>query len=69
MAAGMTQDALAAKCALQKWEIDRQIVAHIEAGNREVSDLELYVLCRILKSSPNELLGWTKLEAEISNGN
>lgn len=57
-AAEITQDALAAKCSVLGWEIDRQIVAHIEAGSREVSDLELRVLCKVLKVKPNDLMGW-----------
>jgi transcriptional regulator with XRE-family HTH domain len=60
MKAELTQDGLAAKCALRNWDIDRQIVAHIEAGSREVSDMELRVLCMVLKSSPTELMGWER---------
>ncbi|MDR1279808.1 MAG: helix-turn-helix domain-containing protein [Opitutaceae bacterium] len=54
----LTQTGLAVKCALLEWNIDRQIVAHIEGGTREVSDLELRVLCTVLKTTPNELMGW-----------
>ena len=55
---GITQEMLAAKCSVLSWPIDRQIVAHIESGSREVSDLELRVLCLALKVTPNELLSW-----------
>jgi len=56
--AGLTQDAFAAKCSLQGWNIDRQIVAHIEGSTREISDLELRVLCCVFKKSPNDLMGY-----------
>ena len=58
--AGLTQDNLAAKCALLGWNIDRQIVAHIEGGLREVSDLELCVFCHVFAISPNDLTGWPR---------
>lgn len=50
---------LAAKCSVLGWAIDRQIVAHIESGAREVSDLELRVFCIALKVEPNDLLTWS----------
>jgi hypothetical protein len=56
----LTQEMLAAKCSVLGWSIDRQIVAHIESGSREVSDLEVRVFCNALKVSPNELLSWGK---------
>lgn len=54
----LTQEMLAAKCSVLGWTIDRQIIAHIESGAREVSDLELRVFCTVLKVTPNELLSW-----------
>jgi transcriptional regulator with XRE-family HTH domain len=56
---GITQEMLAAKCSVLGWGIDRQIVAHIESGSREVSDLELRVFCYALKVTPNDLLAWS----------
>lgn len=56
----LTQEMLAAKCAILGWEVDRQIVAHIESGSREVSDLELRVFCFALKVTPNDLLAWSE---------
>jgi len=58
--AGLTQDNLAAKCAILGWNIDRQIVAHIEGGLREVSDLELRVFCYVFATSPNDLTDWPR---------
>jgi transcriptional regulator with XRE-family HTH domain len=55
----LTQEMLAAKCSILGWGIDRQIVAHIESGAREVSDLELRVFCIALKVQPNDLLRWS----------
>lgn len=56
--AKLTQEMLAAKCSVLGWPIDRQIIAHVESGAREVSDLELRLFCKALKVSPNELLAW-----------
>jgi transcriptional regulator with XRE-family HTH domain len=56
--AGFTQEVLAARCSIQGWNIDRQIVAHIEGSLREVSDLELRVLCCVFKTTPNDLMGY-----------
>lgn len=54
----MTQENLAGKCSVRGWLIDRQIVAHIEAGSREVSDLELRVLCWVFRVTPDDLMSW-----------
>ncbi len=58
--AGLTQPQLAAKCHLCGWDVDQQIVANIEGGVREVTDLELLVLCAALQVRPNDLLVWPR---------
>ncbi|MDR1789923.1 MAG: helix-turn-helix domain-containing protein [Opitutaceae bacterium] len=55
-ALGWSQAVLAAKCQLAGWDIDRVVVAKIEAGLRAVSDLELLKLGEIVAATPNELL-------------
>lgn len=52
---GMTQEQLAAHCHRAGWDIDRIIIAKIEVAEREVTDLELRLLCQVLKVSPNDL--------------
>lgn len=44
----MTQAQLAVKLQLEDWEIDRGNVAKIEVGIREVTDIELYKLSKVL---------------------
>lgn len=51
----MTQEQLAAHCHRAGWDIDRIIIAKIEVAEREVTDLELRLLCQVLKVSPNDL--------------
>lgn len=56
--AGLTQRDLAARCHVQGWDVDQQMIANLEGGVREVTDLELLVLCRCLQVRPDELLVW-----------
>jgi transcriptional regulator with XRE-family HTH domain len=49
VAAGMTQDAVAAKCGVTGWDVSRGTLAKIEAQVRCVSDAEVYVLARVMK--------------------
>ena len=56
--AGLTQRDLAARCHVQGWDVDQQMIANLEGGVREVTDLELLVLCRCLEVRPNDLLVW-----------
>ena len=56
--AGLTQRDLAARCHVQGWDVDQQMIANLEGGVREVTDLELLVLCRSLEVRPNDLLVW-----------
>ena len=44
----MTQEDLAGACQRLGWRIGRVIVAKIEMGEREVTDLELTILARTL---------------------
>lgn len=46
---GWSQADFAAKCQLIGWDIDRGTVSKIEAGQRRVTDAELYMLAATLK--------------------
>lgn len=64
-AADLTQDELAARCALSGFDIGRASVSHIETGLRGVSDLEMVLLAKALRVSvadlvPAKLPGWHK---------
>lgn len=54
--AELTQDGLAAACQRAGWDIDRIIIAKIEMSEREVTDLELKLLSKVLRRTPNDLL-------------
>jgi len=67
--AGLTQDALAAKCGVAGWDISRGTVAKIEARVRCVNDAELFVLARVLKVELSELFprNLASISAAIGN--
>lgn len=46
---GMTQEQLAAKCNLLKWDISRSTLAKIESQVRRVTDEEVALLAKALK--------------------
>ncbi|BET65773.1 hypothetical protein ASA1KI_06910 [Opitutales bacterium ASA1] len=54
----LTQDALSGRLAQAGCLIDRSAIAKIETGIRGVSDLELVAFCRVLRVTPNWLLGF-----------
>ena len=51
----MTQENLAGACQRLGWRIGRVIVAKIEMGEREVTDLELTILARALSVKIGDL--------------
>lgn len=51
----LTQEELAARCGIQGWHLTRGTLAKIEAQVRCVSDAELYILSKALRT-PNESL-------------
>ncbi len=53
--AGLTQEALAAKCGVAGWDVSRGTLAKIEARVRCVNDAELFVLARVLKTDLSNL--------------
>jgi transcriptional regulator with XRE-family HTH domain len=64
-AAGLGQDDLAGRCSRLGFHISRSTVSHIETGVRGVSDLEMVMLARALRTPidslvPARLPRWTK---------
>lgn len=54
----LTQDEFAARCHVAgNWNVDRFLIAKIEAGERAVTDLELRILIKALKTTPAALIG------------
>lgn len=51
MAAGMSQEALAAKLQVAGWDITRGGLSKIESRIRRVNDAEILVLSKVLKCS------------------
>jgi len=57
-ALGLSQRAFADRLQLSGLEIDKNAIQRIECGKRFVTDIELVVICKVLETSPNELLGF-----------
>ena len=55
-AAGISQDDLAARCALKGFDVGRGSISHIETGLRGVSDLEMVILAKVLRVGLDELV-------------
>ena len=55
MAAGLSQEALAAKLQLAGWDLSRAGLSKIEAGLRRVNDAEAWVLAKVLACPLTEL--------------
>ena len=54
---GLPQEMLAARLQTEGVNIERDSVSRIEIGTRFVADYELAALCKILRVSPQYLLG------------
>jgi transcriptional regulator with XRE-family HTH domain len=52
---GLTQEKLAARCQLAGLDISRATLAQIETRLRCVTDLELFLLARVLKATTDSL--------------
>ena len=53
----ITQEQLATKLQMQDWNIDRGGIAKIEAGIRQITDIELVKIAKALNVSITWLLG------------
>ena len=51
----LSQEALAARCNIKKWDISRSTLAKIEAQVRRVNDKEVALLAEALNVSVNDL--------------
>ena len=51
----LTQEALAARCNIKKWDISRSTLAKIEAQVRRVNDKEVALLAEVLNVSVKDL--------------
>lgn len=63
--AGIGQDDLAGRCARLGFDVSRSTISHIETGVRGVSDLEMVILSKALRSTldalvPSKLPRWMK---------
>ena len=56
MEAGLSQDALSAKCQAAGWDVSRGTFAKIEAGLRRVNDAEVVILAKVMKLTVSDLL-------------
>lgn len=56
MEAGLSQDALSAKCQAAGWDVSRGTFAKIEAGLRRVNDAEVVTLAKVMKLTVSDLL-------------
>ena len=54
--AGLTQDQVTARLQIEGCDLTRSSYAKIEAGLQHISVRQLWALCRILKTAPEELL-------------
>lgn len=55
LAQGLTLGDVVAKLGVRKWEITETNLGHIEAQRRSLTDTELLVLLRVLKSNLSDL--------------
>lgn len=54
---GLTQEQLAIRIEMAGWQVDRFIVSKIERGDRQVSDVEVWLIAKALKVSVGRLFG------------
>ena len=66
MKAGLTQEALAARCQTQGWDISRGTFSKIESGLRRVNDAEVVILAKTLRCTVAELLEGFSTRAVIA---
>ena len=52
----ISQRELADRLQLAGLDVDKNAVQRMEAGKRFITDIELVVLCRVLQTSPDDLL-------------
>ena len=65
----LSQEELAARLEINGWKISRGTLSKIEAGIRQVTDIEVMVLAKTLKVSPEWLLDKQLFENMLRKGN
>lgn len=55
--AGITQEQLAIRLEMAGWQVDRFLVSKIERGERQVLDVEVQLIARVLKVPVSNLFG------------
>lgn len=53
----LTQDQLAIRLEMAGWQVDRFLVSKIERGERQVLDIEVQLIAKVLKVSISSLFG------------
>ena len=53
---GLTQEFLTARCQVLGWEVERGTLAKVEAGLRQITDWELWVLASALELTVTDIL-------------
>lgn len=59
---GYTQEQLAVKCQIARWDVDRKLISKIEIGIRELSDANLRILAQVLSVEISEFFTMSKAE-------
>lgn len=54
---GITQEQLAIKLEMADWRVDRFLISRIERGERQVLDVEVQLIAKVLKVSISSLYG------------
>lgn len=54
---GITQEQLAIKLEMAGWRVDRFLISKIERGERQVLDVEIQLIAKVLKVSVTNLFG------------
>lgn len=54
---GITQEQLAIKLEMAGWRVDRFLISKIERGKRQVLDVEIQLIAKVLKVSVANLFG------------
>lgn len=54
-AKGLTQNEVVAALQRDGWDVSRHVFGYVEDGSRAITDLELFAILKVLKSSPIDL--------------
>lgn len=54
---GISQEQLAIRLEMAGWQVDRFLISKIERGERQVLDIEVQLIAKVLKVSVSSLFG------------